>query len=268
MDIDANFEFIEADLESLQSIQQAAKYLRKRASSMEGKKIRCLVNNAGIWPNSLRLTNDGLESAFQVNHLSHFLLTRELIPNMALASRVVTTSSLAHAFEADRNSIEQQLNDVNWERSKFSSNANYGRSKLYNLLFARQLAVEMEKQGTPWIKSIAIHPGVVATQLFRELLPSQTSTSTSSSIADDYSGSSRSFLDALVSSSSSLILKSPEEGARTLIYAAVAPQVVSGSYMVDCEQQQVSPAGRDYQSAQKLWDLSTQLLDEKLAAAE
>jgi len=136
------------------------------------------------------------------------------------------------------------------------------------LLFARQLAVEMEKQGTPWIKSIAIHPGVVATQLFRELLPSQTSTSTSSSIADDYSGSSRSFLDALVSSSSSLILKSPEEGARTLIYAAVAPQVVSGSYMVDCEQQQVSPAGRDYQSAQKLWDLSTQLLDEKLAAAE
>merc|ERR1712023_178951 len=118
---------------------------------------------------------------------------------------------------------DQQLNDVNWNRNKFSSNANYGRSKLYNLLFARQLAVEMEKQQTPSIKSIAIHPGVVATQLFRELIPSQTSDSTSS--IDNVSGGS--FFDSFVSSSSSLLLKSPEEGARTLIYAAVAPQVTS-----------------------------------------
>mmetsp|Transcript_34138 Transcript_34138/g.82675 ORF Transcript_34138/g.82675 Transcript_34138/m.82675 type:complete len:549 (-) Transcript_34138:354-2000(-) len=237
--------FVRADLVSLQSVQSAIDKIYN-IHEETGKDIRCLINNAGIWPTKLKITEDGIESAFQVNHLSHYLLTRRLLPLFDKPARVVTTSSLAHAlFSA---SPKSNFEDVNWESRTFENNPNYGRSKLCNLLFARQLALELETVA-PHIKSVAIHPGVVATQLFREFIPN---------------GSSQSEYARGLQELAYTLLKSPEEGSQSLTYAVIAPKVLSGSYYVDCEPRPMSAAGRDTESAQKLWDFSESLINEKL----
>ena len=137
-------------------------------------------SNAAAWPTSQcgrrpterRIPADGLEEGIQVCHVSHFMLTQDLLPDLSEGgeeARVVTVSSSAHALAPG-----VDLSDQTWSKRTFDATTAYGESKLANLLFAVELASRapsMVDGGR--ITSLALHPGVVATSLFKEFTPQQ-----------------------------------------------------------------------------------------------
>ncbi|WP_375432163.1 oxidoreductase [uncultured Friedmanniella sp.] len=115
-----------------------------------------LINNAGIMAVPKGTTVDGFERQFGTNHLGHFALTVALLPS--ITDRVVTVSSDLHR----RGKIV--LDDLNFERRRYTAYAAYGQSKLANLLFTLELERRAQEQGSP-VRALAAHPGYAATNL-------------------------------------------------------------------------------------------------------
>ena len=122
-------EFLELDLASLSSVRTAAQDFAD-----SGRDLDILVNNAGIGVNRRGVTEDGFEVHFGINHLGHFLFTRELLPHLRPRSRVVSLTSAMH-FRADRLDLSRARRPTAW-----IGLAEYATSKLANLLFVRELA--------------------------------------------------------------------------------------------------------------------------------
>ncbi len=141
---------VHADLSDLAEVAHMASDLVARLPRLDA-----LINNAGVYMVSRQLSRDGMEMTLAVNHLSHFLLTRLLLPLLRKSRdpRVVTVSSVAHM----QGRIE--LDNLNCERH-FDPYHAYANSKLANALFANELA-----RREPWLCSNSLHPGVINTKL-------------------------------------------------------------------------------------------------------
>jgi NAD(P)-dependent dehydrogenase (short-subunit alcohol dehydrogenase family) len=219
-----------ADLASLESIRQAADRFRT-----EHDRLHMLINNAGVNLNHRSVTVDGFETTFAVNHLAPFLLTNLLLDllKQSAPSRVVTVTSTA--FRRARIDFD----DLQGERS-FSGFRAYSQSKLANVLFTTELARRLE--GTA-VTANCVHPGVVrGTRLGhgeRFPLPIRV-------------------LWALIRP----VMKSPEQGARTSVYAATSPDLdgVSGRLFINSRPARTSPACDDRASAARLWTISARLV--------
>lgn len=124
------------------------------------EKIDVLVNNAGVYFPKRVLSKDGYEATFQVNHLAHFLLTRELLPFLLQSEdpRIIHVSSMVHAHSID-------FSNLNGERTYDGFEA-YARSKLCNILFSNELKDRFEEKGYR-ISTNSLHPGVINTKLLR-----------------------------------------------------------------------------------------------------
>jgi NAD(P)-dependent dehydrogenase (short-subunit alcohol dehydrogenase family) len=163
-------EVVLVDLASLDSIEDAAADLADRTAAVD-----ILVNNAGVMVPDGRTTTDGFELQFGTNHLGHFALTGRLLPLLlaAEAPRVITISSLTHRhakpiwdFEKPVSLAIAKSGDSGVHESDGHHRvAGYGRSKLANLLFARELD-RRAKNARISLASIAAHPGYAATGLF------------------------------------------------------------------------------------------------------
>jgi len=140
-----------ADLESVRSFANTI------LAKVKG--IDILINNAGVMAVPKReLTADGFEMHFGTNHLGHFALTGQLLPLIEKNhGRVVTVS----AQSAQMGEID--FSDLNMDK-KYGPMAGYNRSKLANILFARELNRRARKRG---ITSIAVHPGTSPTGIGR-----------------------------------------------------------------------------------------------------
>jgi NAD(P)-dependent dehydrogenase (short-subunit alcohol dehydrogenase family) len=215
-----------ADLSSQQQVGGLAAQFRARHARLD-----VLVNNAGGMWLERRLTGDGLEMTFAVNHLAYFLLTQLLLEPLRAGApaRVVNVSSEAHR----RAAID--FDDLTGERG-YSGWRQYCRSKLMNLLFTYELARRLEGSG---VTANALHPGWVAT-----------------GFAGDNGWRGR-----LWQTAARLFALSPEQGARTVVYLAAAPEVagVSGRYFVRERPVASSPASYDEAAAKRLWQLSADL---------
>lgn len=117
-----------------------------------------LVNNAGIMAVPQGRTVDGFERQLGTNHLGPFALTNLLLPS--ITDRVVTVSSGVHR------SGRVDLDDLGWERRRYSRFGAYGQSKLANLLFTLELERRLVADGSR-VRALAAHPGWAATQLQR-----------------------------------------------------------------------------------------------------
>jgi NAD(P)-dependent dehydrogenase (short-subunit alcohol dehydrogenase family) len=192
--------------------------------------IDVLINNAGAVFNARQETGDGLERTFALNHMSYFVITNLLLPNLKSGARIVSTASGAHQ-RAKLNFDDLQ------NRRGYSGFPVYSRSKLCNILFTRELARRIAGTG---VTANCLHPGFVATRF------------------GDQSGG---LLSAGVRAAKLLGAISQEEGAKTIIHLASSPDVaaVSGEYFYECKVETPSPAARNAADAKKLWDVSVQI---------
>ncbi|XP_055038329.2 retinol dehydrogenase 12 isoform X1 [Misgurnus anguillicaudatus] len=215
------------DLSDTKSIRAFAEVINK-----EEKKVNILINNAGIMMCPYSKTTNGFEMQFGVNHLGHFLLTYLLLDliKKSVPARIINVASVAHTWGSIR------LDDINSEKS-YSPRRAYGQSKLANILCTRSLAKRL--QGTD-VTVYSLHPGVVQSELFRNLSkPAQIAVKVFSPFA-----------------------KTTVQGAQTTIYCAVEPELdkESGGYYSDCAPARCSRDAMDDEMAQKLWEISCQML--------
>lgn len=151
-------EVLLADLRSQSEVRRAAKELAE-----QHPKLHVLVNNAMVLPWTRRVTVDGIEESLAVNHLSHFLLTNLLVPQLRAAgsARIVNVTTTGYAKKLD-------LGDLQLEK-KYAPFVAYTRSKLLNVLFTVELARRLEGTG---ITANAAHPAnMIRSQGEREFPP-------------------------------------------------------------------------------------------------
>jgi NAD(P)-dependent dehydrogenase (short-subunit alcohol dehydrogenase family) len=195
-------------------------------------RIDVLINNAGALFGTRRLTADNLEETFATNHMAYFVLTLGLKANLLAASpaRVVSTASDAHkGYTLD-------FDDLQAEKG-YSAIRAYGRSKLCNILFTRELARRWSGKG---VTANCLHPGFVATR---------------------FGDSSGGFLSSVVRIGKTLFAITPEKGAETIVYLASSPDVaaVSGDYFYKCRPATPTAGGRDDAAAGRLWNESAKI---------
>ncbi len=211
-------DFLRLDLADLSQIRDAAAELLGR-----GHPIHVLVDNAGL-AGQRGLTADGFELTFGVNHLGHYLFTRLLLARLgeSAPARVVVVSSAAHydAKGIDWDAVRHKTRSVSGVRE-------YAVSKLANVLFAAELARRERDHG---ITTYALHPGVIASDVWRRV-------------------------PWPVRAVMKRFMKSPEEGARTSIYCATAPELAdeTGRYYDDCARKTPSHLAQDPALAAELW---------------
>src|SRR5512135_2797082 len=144
-----------ADLASLAEVRKLAQDITRQYERLD-----VLVNNAGVFMTSRRLSTDGYEMTFAVNHLAPFLLTHLLLDLLkkSAPSRVITLTSVAH----QRATLD--LDNLQGDKG-FTAYGAYALSKLGNVLFTYELAERLRGSG---VAVLCVHPGVVGTKLLRE----------------------------------------------------------------------------------------------------
>jgi NAD(P)-dependent dehydrogenase (short-subunit alcohol dehydrogenase family) len=217
MDGPGSAAFLQLDLAELASIRRtAAEFLAG------GEPLHVLVNNAGV-AGQRGQTVDGFELTFGVNHLGHFLLTSLLLDRLRAdaPARVVTVSSIGH----------RQARGIDYEALRkptrsFTGLPEYGVSKLCNILFTQELA---RREAATGVTTYTLHPGAIASNIWRRV-------------------------PWPVEPVMKRFMRSSEDGARTSIWCASAPELagVSGHYYVDCRERRPSGVATP-ELAAELW---------------
>ncbi|MFC4508617.1 MULTISPECIES: SDR family oxidoreductase [Streptomyces] len=219
---------MQLDLASQVSIRAFVEAFTQRFDRLD-----VLVNNAGVGSPARKLTADGFELHFGVNHLGSFLLTTLLLPVLerSAPSRVIVVAGSA-----------QKSGKINWDdlqlEQKYSILRAGGQSKLANLMFVRALA-----QRAQGVTVNAVDPGMTATGITREL-------------------------PAPVHKLMGLLFKSPEKGARTPVYLATSSEAadVTGKYFKNSREIQPNPDALDDNAVQRLWRISEKLTAQSATA--
>jgi NAD(P)-dependent dehydrogenase (short-subunit alcohol dehydrogenase family) len=210
-----------ADMTLMAQVRRLADELRNAYEHID-----VLANNAGALFASRKVTAEGLERTFALNHLAPFLLTWLLRDRLG-GGRVVTTASDAH--RAGR----LDLDDLQSERSYAPMRA-YGTTKLCNILFTRELA-----RRAPELHANCFHPGTVRTGF----------------------GKNENGIWKIAITIASPFMRSPERGASSLVWLALSEEggELDGEYVEDEKVVQPSRAARDDDLARALWEQSAQL---------
>ncbi len=227
------FAMLTADLALMSETRAAAEDIANLTD-----RVDVLLNNAGGVTAELKITREGNENTFASNHLSHFLLTQCLLPQLQNSAsksapgttRVISVSSLAHhrARPFDWDDL-QSITD-------FHSGSAYCQVKLASILFTRELAKRLSADG---IVAHAMHPGVVASNF--------------ASHGDEVMQQHMARAQTI----------SPGEAADTLVWLACdkEPGTCTGGYFFKRKPEVVSPLAEDDEAAARLW-----LESEKLVA--
>jgi len=194
-------------------------------------RIDVLINNAGALFSSRQVTEDGLERTFATNHMAYVVLTHGLRERLIASApaRVVNTASAAH------NRAQLDFDDLQSAHG-YRGFKVYGRSKLCNILYTRELARRWAGTG---VTVNSLHPGFVATRFA------------------DQSGGLFSYIVRMAKT----FAISPEKGADTIVYLASSLEVahVSGGYFYKCRPAMPSKEAQDAAAANRLWQESTRL---------
>jgi len=216
-----------ADLSSLDAVRALGAELLERCP-----RIDVLMSNAGVYRMRRRLTVDGFEETFAVNHLASFLLTHLLLDRLKASApaRIVMVASGAH------HGAVLDLDDLQLSRAYGHWKA-YSRSKLANVMFTYALARRLDGTG---VTANSLHPGFVATHLG--------------------SGNHipvRPFYWVIRP-----FVRSPRAGARTAVYLASSPECEgeNGGYWFDERRVSSSPFSLDEELQERLWAESEALV--------
>jgi NAD(P)-dependent dehydrogenase (short-subunit alcohol dehydrogenase family) len=220
-------EIILADLTSLKAMYQLAESFKRRYPRLD-----VLINNAGIFMPKRVLTEDGFEACYQVNYLSHFLLTHLLLDELKKSDqgRIINLSSSVYTVgKFDAQNLQSE--------KRFSVMGAYAASKLFMLLFSIELAERLK--GTS-ITVNAVHPGIARTQM---MLRAPGMFKVVSYLALPFS-------------------VSPEKGAATSVYLASSQDIrrISGAYFTNCQEKKVRTKFDTKGYKDLLWNISAESL--------
>lgn len=237
------------DLADLASVQNFAAEF-----GGQNDRLHFLINNAGIMACPETRIGPGWEAQFAVNHIGHFVLTKELAPYLKNAggARVVCLSSLAHKRSPIR------WDDIHFRNSEYEKWQAYGQSKTANALFARALNARMRDDG---VLAFSAHPGGIRTPLQRHLGIEEM---VALGLLDE---------TGELSERAKARFKTPEQGCATTLWCATSP-ALEGHGGVYCEDCDIAPLASDASppyahvaawaaddaSAAKLWDVTEQMI--------
>jgi retinol dehydrogenase-14 len=199
-------------------------------------RIDVLVNNVGVALSRQRQSRDGNDMMLQVNHLSSFLLTSLLLDKLKASApaRIVNVSSRMH-----RNARDFGFDDFQFARSYGVAKA-YSRTKLYNVLFTRELARRLAGSG---VTANALHPGMIQTDIGKD-------------------GDLRGIAGFLWPLLQRLNGRPIGEASRMPVYLATAPELegVTGKYFTTGRAAEPSALAQDDAAAKRLWEMSERLV--------
>jgi NAD(P)-dependent dehydrogenase (short-subunit alcohol dehydrogenase family) len=243
---------IRLDLASLESVRRCADGLLA-----EGKPFDLIIANAGVMACPKGTTADGFETQFGTNHLGHFVLVNRIASLLKSSARLVNLSSAGHRF------ADVDLEDPNFEHSRYAEFVAYGRSKTANVLFAVEFDRRHKGRG---VRATAVHPGGIQTELGRYMTAEVRDTLIANINASQPKGAPP------------FSWKSIPQGAATSVWAACVAdaEAVGGRYCEDCHVAEivstpgtrggVQPYALDPKRAQALWQKSEQLVGERFSA--
>ena len=219
-------ELLIGDMSSLADVRAVAAAFAKKYDRLD-----VLVNNAGAYFADYKLSADGFEMTFALNHLGYFLLTHEVLPLLrkTAGARVVSTSSAAHQTG------KMNLATIAKRDGKSAGFGSYGDSKLANILFTR--ALDRREKG---ITVNCFHPGFVQT---------------------GFGQNNAGMMAGVIKVVAKLFARTPEKGAETLIWLATSPEAatLTGEYCFNCKPEKSTKLAKDEAAADGLWTLSEKL---------
>lgn len=221
------------DLASLASVRRFAAEFTSAHD-----RLHVLVNNAGIYTSKRTVTEDGFERTWEVDYLSHFLLTNLLMDQLRAAapSRVINVSSDGHRMG------QINFEDLNRER-RWSGIRAYGQAKLAQILFTKEFARRFAGTG---VSAFAVHPGAVRT---------------------DWSRGGRGMrVGARIAWP---FMRTPDEGADTIVWLASLGETDgwSGQYFTTRHVEEPKAIAKDPDLARRLWEVSEELTSSGPASA-
>jgi retinol dehydrogenase-12 len=222
-------DYMLCDLASLKQVRQLAETFSRKYPRLD-----VLINNAGIFAPRRALTEDGYESTYQVNYLSHFLLTHLLLEDLKRSEqgRIINLSSSVYNIgKFDPENLQSE--------HSFSLIGAYSASKLLVLMFTLELA---ERLRGARVVANAVHPGVVRTQMLANATG----------------------VFKIISYFATPFAVSPQQGAATSVYLASSPEAdgVSGRYFVNSRAVNVKSRFNTAENRKLLWDLSLKHLQQ------
>ena len=218
-----NLDYFTCDLLSLREVYRFSEEVKKRYENLD-----ILINNAGVYMKDYILSPEGIEATFQINHLSMFFITLNLLPIIKPGkeehARIINVSSTAHASKMDFDNLVKP--------AKYDGHRAYSLSKLCNILFTFELSEKLQDKN---ITANCLHPGVINTKL----------------------------LKAGWGTVGGFFGRSPQEGAKTSVYLAVSKDVenITGKYFSDSKIVKPHDIACDKDARTKLWRLSEELIN-------
>lgn len=142
---------VKADFVILSEVKEMSEIIKNNFSEID-----IIFNNAAEFIHNKEITKDGFERTFQVNHLSHFLLTEKLLPIVKNVggSKILNVTSMIHSSNIDFENLQGE--------KSYSGNNAYSLSKLLNILHAYKLN-ELLNDSKTMVN--CLHPGVIETKL-------------------------------------------------------------------------------------------------------
>ncbi len=223
-----NIDLLLCDLSSQGSIESFGMVMRDRL-----EKIDVLINNAGAVYGTRKLSLDGIELTFALNHVGYFLVTHYLLDLVRKGKdkRIINVASVGHKSVKQVNFDDLQ-NEKNYKQLRV-----YCESKLYNIYFTQVLSEKLKKEG---ITVNCLHPGVVST---------------------NFGNTANWYFRNIMMPIGRKFMISPEKGAETSIYLASSPKVkeITGKYFDKMKVVEPTRLARNDANARKIWDITMKL---------
>lgn len=220
-----------ADLSHLKDIHRVADELLRIDTPID-----VLIHNAGVYLTKREVTPDGIEAVFMVHYLSSFIINFKLMDKLTSQkkARIILVNSEGHRFAA----WGLRLDDLNWEKRRYSGLKSYGSAKTAQLLSMIVFDEHFKNKG---VSINAMHPGAVKTETGQENGPV-------------YRWFKRNFFDKT--------LKSPDVSAEALYYLGVSKEIeaVSGKFFNLTTEEEPAPPALDKEVAYELWEKSLEMV--------
>ena len=219
-----------ADLTELKNIHRVADELLRIPSPID-----VLIHNAGVYLTKRSLNQDGMDRVFVIHYLSGFIINLRLAEKLRAQekARIILVNSEAHRFAV----WGLKLDDLNWEKRRYSGLKSYGAAKTAQLLSMIVFREQLEGSG---VTVNAMHPGQVKTETGQEN-------------GAVYKWIKRNFYDKM--------LQGPEVSAEAIYYLGVSGELegVSGKFFNKTRIEEPTPPALDVEAARELWEKSLEL---------